>query len=110
MEKLSLKLALDALKSLGLKEMDAQVYIYLAKKGPHEKNNLAYALNADDQQLCCILKNLQEKGFVTMTTENRTVFVAVPLEEVINNILKAKSEETQNMERDKEKFLSNPSR
>jgi sugar-specific transcriptional regulator TrmB len=107
---LSLKLALKALKSLGLTEMDAQVYIFLSKKGPHEKNNLAYALNADDQQLCCALNNLQEKGFVTITTENRTVFVAVPLEEVIDNILKAKSQETQRIERDKEKFLSNPSR
>ena len=90
--------------------MDAQVYIYLSKKGPHEKNNLAYALNADNQHLSYTLNNLQEKGFVIMTTENRTVFVAVPLEEIIDNILKAKSQETQDMERDKEKFLSNTSR
>jgi sugar-specific transcriptional regulator TrmB len=105
---LSLKLALKALKSLGLTDMDARVYVYLAKKGPREETALAYALNATDQQLCQSLKNLQEKGFVTSKSENQTVFSAVPLEKVIDNIVKAKTEATQRIEQDKEKYLSNP--
>ena len=96
--------------SLGLTEMDAQVYIYLAKKGLHEEKDLAYALNADDQQLCCSLRNLHEKGFVILKTENQTFFVAVPLEEVIDNIVKTKTEETQRIEQEKESFLSNPTK
>jgi sugar-specific transcriptional regulator TrmB len=107
--KVSLEKTNKALMLLGLTETDSIVYVYLAKKGPHEKNNLAYALNADDQQLCCALKNLQEKGFVTVTSEKQTVFVAVPLEEVIDNIVKGKTQETQRMEQDKENF-SNTSR
>jgi sugar-specific transcriptional regulator TrmB len=103
---LSLNSALKALKSLGLTDMDARVYVCLAKRGPQEEKNLVYALNADELQLCCSLKNLIEKGFVTVTTENQTLFIAIPLEEVIDNLVKAKTKETQHLKQDKENFLS----
>jgi len=105
--KVSLEKALKALMSLGLNLTEAQVYVFLAKKGPHEEKQLAYALNASDQQLCKSLRNMQKKGFVTLKTENQTVFIAVPLEKVIDNIVKAKTEETERMEQNKENFLSN---
>ena len=104
---MSLEKALKALKSLGLMETDAQVYVYLAKKGPHGEKDLVNALKTTDQQLCRSLINLQEKGFVTSKTENQTIFTAVPLEKVIDNIVKAKTEEVQRVEQDKEKYLSN---
>ena len=107
-KKLSLEKALKALKSLGLMETDAQVYIYLAKKGPQGEKDLVNALKTTDQQLCRSLINLQEKGFITSKTENQLIFTAVPLEKVIDNIVKAKTEEAQRVEQDKEKYLSNP--
>ena len=88
---MSLSSALNALKSMGLTDMDSRVYVYLAKRGPQEEKNLVYALNADELQLCCSLRNLIEKGFVTLKTENQTLFIAIPLEEVIDNIVKAKT-------------------
>jgi sugar-specific transcriptional regulator TrmB len=103
----SLEKALRALMSLGLSLMDAQVYIYLEKKGPHGGEELVYALNANERQLWLSLSNLQGKGFVTSKTENQTLFIAVPLEKVIDNIVKARTKEVQRIERDKESFLSN---
>jgi sugar-specific transcriptional regulator TrmB len=104
---LSLEKALKALMNLGLTQMDSQVYVYLAKKGPHGEKDLVYALNTTDQQICRSLRNLQEKGFITSKTERQTVFTALPLEKVLENMLKAKTEETRRMEQDKESFLSN---
>lgn len=105
---MSLEKALKALMNLGLSLVDAQVYVYLSKKGPHAEKDLANALKTTDQQLCRSLRNLQEKGFVTSKTEHQTIFIAVPLEKVIENIVKAKTEETQRIEQDKEHYLSHP--
>ena len=103
---LSLEKALKALMNLGLTQMDAQVYVYLAKKGPHGEKEIVCALKTTDQQLCRSLRNLEEKGFITSKTERQTVFTALPFEKVLENILKAKTEETQRMEQAKESFLS----
>jgi sugar-specific transcriptional regulator TrmB len=105
-KKLSLKLALQALKRLGLTEVDALVYIQLEKKGPQEERDLADSLQTTDQQICYSLRSLQEKGFVTSRTKKQTLFFAAPLEKVIDNILKAKTEEMQRIGHEKEDFLS----
>ncbi len=94
--------------SLGLTQLEAQIYVYLAKKGPREEKDLAHALETTDEELCRSLLNLQENGFVTSKIEHQTIFTAVPLEQVIENIVKAKTEETQRMEEEKENYLANP--
>ena len=99
---------LDTLVSLGLTRLDAQVYVFLTKKGPQAENYLASAMKITEQQLHLSLKNLHEKGFITSKTENQTVFSAVPLEKVIDNIVKAKTEETQRIQQYRESLLSNP--
>ncbi len=103
---MSLEKALKTLMTLGLSLTDAKVYVYLAKQGPHEEEELVHALNANDQQLWRSLRTLQNKGFVTSKTKNQTFFIALPLEEVINNIVKAGTEEAQLMKRARENFLS----
>ena len=105
---MSLEKALKTLMTLGLSLMDAQVYVYLEKKGPHPEKDLADALKTTDQQLYTSLSSLQEKGFITSTIENQLVFSAVPLEKVIDNIVKAKTEEALRIEQEKEHYLSNP--
>jgi len=93
----SLEKALTALINLGLNPMDAQIYVFLAKKGPHEKSQLANALKTTDKQVCHSLRNLQEKGFVISKTEHQTIFIAVPLEKIIDNVVKTKTKEVQHL-------------
>jgi sugar-specific transcriptional regulator TrmB len=102
----SLEKALKAIMKLGLAETEAQVYIYLAKKGSHAEEDLANALTISNQHLRQILNNLQNKGFVTFKTEEQGMYTAVPLERVIDNLMKNKIEVIQRLEQDKEKFLS----
>ena len=103
---MSLKKALNAIINLGLAETEAQVYIYLAKKGSHAEEDLANALTISNQHLRQILDNLQNKGFVTFKTEEHGMYTAVPLERVIDNLMKIKIEFLQRLEQDKEKILS----
>ncbi len=103
---MSLEKALEALMNLGLTETEAQVYIYLAKKGSYAREDLAKALTISNQHLCQILNNLQKKGFVTLKTEEQDIYIAVPLEQVIDNIVSEKKQTAQRLEHDKEEFLS----
>ena len=104
---MSLKRALKTLMGLGLTEMDSQVYTYLAKKGPHGEKELSHSLNCTELDLALSLKNLQGKGFITSMSEPQIIFVAIPLEKVIEEAIRKKIQETQLMKKEKENFLSN---
>ncbi len=92
--------------NLGLAHTEARVYVYLSKKGSHIEKDLAKVLRISGQHLRQSLNNLQEKGFVTSKTKEQTIYIAVPLEKVIDNIVKVRTETTRRLEQDKEKFLS----
>ena len=98
---------LNKLIELGLKRLEARIYVYLSKQGPRNEKELIYALNIDEQQLHQSLLNLQEKGFVISEAEYQAIFVAVPLENIIDNVVSAKTDEIQRMEKDKENYLAN---
>ena len=55
------------LEEFGFSKADAEVYIYLAKKGPRREIDLSKALKLTDTKLDFILENLQSKGLVTAT-------------------------------------------
>jgi sugar-specific transcriptional regulator TrmB len=98
---------LDTLARVGLTKPEALLYIYLAKKGPQPEKELTFELRTTHRELCRTLKNLEDKGFVTSKTEKQTIFIAVPFEKVLDNILEAQTEETKRIEQDKESFFSN---
>lgn len=98
---------LEKLQEFGLGKLDARIYVYLAKKGPQPEKDLAEATKITEQQLLRTLANLKTRGFVASETKNQTVLIALPIEEALNNILKAKTEETQRIEQNREDLLSN---
>ena len=104
--RLSLELVIKTLVSLGLKRIDAEIYIFLAKKGPHRGKDIANALKITKQQLYPSLKNLQNKGIVKSTLKRPALFSAVPIEKVLSMFLKARTEENQCMIQNKEQLLS----
>jgi len=103
---LSLKLLIETLVELGFKPADAQVYIFLAKKGPQRGKDLVNSLRITKQQLYPSLKNLQERGIVNSTHERPAVFSAVSIEKVMDELIKTRIEEIQGMIQNKEELLS----
>jgi sugar-specific transcriptional regulator TrmB len=103
---LSLELLTETLVELGFKPTDAQVYIFLAKKGPQRGKDLVNSLRITKQQLYPSLKNLKERSVVNSSHERPAVFSAVPIEQVLDALTKAKIEETQRMIQNKEELLS----
>jgi predicted transcriptional regulator len=102
----SLEKALKALESLGLTMMEAQVYIYLEKRGPHDENNLVSTLELTKQQLRPGLKILIKKKMLT-TSENScsTKYYAVPFENVLEKFLKIATKEVKDLKASRQSIL-----
>ena len=97
---------LKTLVGLGLKEVEAEVYVFLAKNGPYEAIDIATSLKLSRQQLYRCLKNLQIKNVVTASTERPFRFSAVIFEKVLDLFLKAKITQQQILQESKEELLS----
>jgi sugar-specific transcriptional regulator TrmB len=86
--------------------MDAQVYVFLAKKGLQKGKDITRELKASKPQLYRSLKKLQSKGIVTATLEHPSRFSAVPFERILDLFIKAKMEEAQEIKQNKDEILS----
>jgi sugar-specific transcriptional regulator TrmB len=97
---------LKMLESLGLKHLDAEVYVYLAQNYPQKARDIAEALETYKRQLYRSLENLQRKGMVSASQERPARFSAVSFDKVLDQFIKANREEAQRIEENKEQILS----
>ncbi len=102
---MSLAQMLKALTKLGLSTTDAEVYIFLAFKIPQTAKNIADALRIREQKLYSCLESLQGKGIVNCTSSRPRLFSAVPIENVVNLLVKMNLEEAQSMEQNRQEIL-----
>ncbi len=94
---------IKALIGLGLSRLDAEVYVYLAKKAPRKVVTLAKALNLSRKKIYDSLKNLQTKGLVS---KDRSIFSALPFEEALSLLIEMEKEQAQAMQESKEELLA----
>jgi len=103
---LSKERTINALKGLGLSTIDTQVYVLLAKDGPHKIKEIASALNLHERKIHRSLKDLQSISIVKASIEYPLEFMAVPFEEVINLIIEVKKEQAKTLRESKKELLS----
>jgi sugar-specific transcriptional regulator TrmB len=103
---LSQERVLKTLMELGLSETDAQVYVYLATKGPQIARNITNELKMYKRKTYRSLKNLRNKGIVSASPKRPAQFSAVPFEKIFDLSKNAKLEEAQRIEQNKEEILS----
>ena len=102
---MSLERVLKTLEGFGLSRIDAEVYVYLAKKGPKKGRELANALQVTKQQLYPSLKNLKNKGIVTANLERPALFSAVDFEKVLELLIEIKVEQAKVIKETKKELL-----
>jgi sugar-specific transcriptional regulator TrmB len=95
-----------ALKELGFSNSDAQVYVFLAKHGPHRTEEIALALNLHERKVHRSLKELQSQKLVTASVEEPLNFFALAFEELIDLFIKMKKEQAKVVQESKEELLS----
>lgn len=101
---LSQERIIKILESFGLKPKEAEVYVYLAKKGPLMADVVSVALKLDKQKLGYVLRNLQKTGIVTKSYP--AVFSAMDFEDVLDFFIKLNVEQAQALNESKEELLS----
>jgi sugar-specific transcriptional regulator TrmB len=99
---LSLKLIIKALVGLGLSRFDAELYVYLSKKGPQKTVDLAKALTYNKREIYSSLRNLQTKELVT---NDHTLFSALPFEEALELLINKEKEKAQAVQKSKDELL-----
>jgi sugar-specific transcriptional regulator TrmB len=103
---LSLERVIGALASLGLKEGDAQVYVYLAKKGPCKEEDLADNMKLTNRKLCPILERLIAKGLIRIIHDYSIQYSATPLDKVLDMLSKENEQGTQALRRNRDELVS----
>ena len=96
---------MKTLEGFGLSRIDAEVYVYLTKKGPKKGRELANALQITKQQLYPSLKNLKNKGIVTASFERPAFFSAVAFEQVVELLISIKVEQAKAIKETKKELL-----
>jgi sugar-specific transcriptional regulator TrmB len=103
---LSQEKILKTLENFGLTRPDAQIYVFLGKRGPQRAIDIAKSLRLPRQTLYRAIKHLQSKGIITASISHPAKFGAVPFERVLDLFAKAKAEEVHRIEQDKTSLLS----
>ncbi len=91
---------------LGLSNTDARVYLFLALKIPQTAKNIGDALRMSKQKLYPCLNNLQKKGIVNCTSSSPKLFSAMPIENVVDLLVKANLKEAEIMEQNRQDILA----
>jgi sugar-specific transcriptional regulator TrmB len=92
---MSLERVLKALEEFKISKKEANIYIYLAKKGPKNNIELARALRMDRQKLLSILQTIESKGLVVARSNRITVYSALPFEKLIECLVHLKIQEAE---------------
>ena len=97
---------IKALSNLGLEVNDIEVYVFLAREGPHEAHTLAEALRLNEQDLFASLELLRNKGMIKVISEiTPKEFFAVSFEKALDLLLEVNLIQAQLAEKNKKAIL-----
>lgn len=96
----------EALKKLGLSNIDVQVYVFLANQGSKEIKEIALALDLPEKKVYRSLKDLQSMSVVKASIEHPFEFIAMSFEEVIDLFIEVKKEQAKTLQASKKELLS----
>ncbi len=100
------KTVFDILKKLGLNQTEAKIYLNLSKTGPKKASEIAKTNRIHRVLIYTQLKNLLQKQMIRLTNTYPKLYTAIPLKQIIDNTLKTKKKNIQNLHSKKTAILS----
>jgi sugar-specific transcriptional regulator TrmB len=97
---------LRILQGFGISKADAEVYVYLAKRGPTRSTDLAVDFGKTQPQIYPILRRLHKRGIVTHSKSRQVLFSALAFEELLERYVKLNMEQARIIEETKEQLLT----
>jgi sugar-specific transcriptional regulator TrmB/CBS domain-containing protein len=96
---------MKVLRDLGLSRREAEVYIFLSRRGPQGANSVSTMLKIERVQTYRALKSLQEKGIAEATLETPTRFSAVPFDGLLTSLITTRKSRISELEAQKEALV-----
>lgn len=96
---------IEALKGLGLTVTEANIYVYLATRGPQRLGNLVDSLKMKEFTIHKSLMSLQVKGLVDLV-DCSPAFLALPFDKALDLLVRAHLKEALSIEQGKNEILS----
>jgi sugar-specific transcriptional regulator TrmB len=103
---MSYKRIVKALANLGLSEIEAEIYIHLAKEGPQEILGITEALGIRKHQIYNNLRNLQKKGLLKQKSKRSRQFDVKPFQTTIDLLINTRLKNMQSIEQSRQEILS----
>ena len=104
---MSLERIFKTLVSLGLSKSDARVYMFLALDGPKKVTSIVENLKIGRNQICRILKKLQNKKIIVSSIKDENTYSALPFEEALELLIKTEKNQTNAIKEEKLILLEN---
>ena len=101
----SLKDIDNALSKFRLSKNEVRVYLYLARFGAHKAQSIAEALGVHRTEAYKILRRLESQGLISRVLERPMKFMAVPFENVLDNLIEERRQRIYQMEQRKAELL-----
>ena len=103
---MSLERVLTLLQDLGLSKDEAEIYVYLAKKGPQTLKTLTESVKKNKDEIVKALRGLEEKHITTRKSKHSTFFLAIPFEKLLANYAKIRFKQAKRIEQTRLSFLA----
>lgn len=97
---------LQVLEAFGLTKKESEIYAYLAKTGSQSSKDLVKALGITKQQVCRVLRSLQDKGVIVSDSQMVEIVTAISFEEILNLYLKSSKDRVQMIAKNKNELLA----
>ncbi len=103
---MSKKGKLKTLQGIGLKKLEAELYIYLTRNDHVTAAQLAWALRVEKSRVYRSVRNLERRKMLTVTNGCPNAYSATPFGEVLDVLIQMSKEDAQRIEENRERFLS----
>lgn len=100
---LSLERIIESLVDLGLTRVDAEVYVYIAKKGSQKTNELTKVLNHSKYVIDKSLKSLVARKLIV---KDGSIFSAVAFEKALELFISKHEKQKKILEQSKEELVA----
>lgn len=94
---------ISALTALGLRRIEAELYIFLTKKKTQKIEDLGQAFNIEKNKINSYLLNLEN---LELVSKDKSVISAIPFEEALELLINLKKKQTEDMKTNKEELLT----
>ena len=103
---MSLNRITKLLNALGFSNIDAEIYIYIAKLGPLSDEEIANRLKLKLERIVPILEELVKKGVIIPTIKNKKVYSSLSFEELLDEFVKFEISKAEEIRKNNQKLIS----